>query len=1114
MKTLLKNKTRLQPILNCILLSGLALFLGCQSKPAALNTSHINPESEAYFETISLDTMPKPVISTMDISRSQSVQSPTILKYRNEGLELEKNTFFNIKPVTLKSEKKKAFSPSEFLLEEIKSAGLKPQISISQTPFSPDYNPYNFNIFDLSTGLIDSKIHDIFHDSKGNVWFASYIGVSKYNGRTFENFSHKQGFIDSYVVDIQEDEAGNIWFASRAGLSKFDGETISNFETSEGHLKNGVNEILEDSEGNIWLATLNAGLCLLKKGTDTLLVYNKTQGLPDKINCLIEDSKGNIWLGTDAKGLIKYDGKVFSRIVTSKESEPITSLKESNDGSIMFGTNSSIGRYDGSKITRYANIGKSNIRSLYEDDSGVLWCASEYDGLFVIENAYVRSINAKMGLPSDELSILTSDQSGNLWIGTYEGAVRYNRIFSSMFEEDGLTSKAIRSLFLDKQNNLWIGCDLGGISIIDFEKNSLSNYTTANGLSGQNVNAMAADSEGNTWIGFWDSDLCRLSSDRKSITQFKEAGQKIVCLYLDLQGDLWYSSREKKGVFKLNTKDLTKTHYTTSQGLVDEEVIHIRQDTDSNYVFTTFNGVSILNKDKNSLTNYPNTPSQNLTIIESFYQDHTGAYWLNSLGGDGLFRLDRRKNKIRQFTIEDGLPSNVILSEIQDDHQNMWISTRNGLVKVDKAILDSLNSDSFLKNENLFTVFRAQNNFQGNGDGRHHIVKDHQNQIWIPQLSHLARVHLDEDRQPKSEIDIELLNIKLFNEQINWNTDSSYTLNNGLKVGAFSYDELLKSTGVPSGLVLPYDNNFISFEFIGVDVNKPQSVKYQYQLEGLEENWSTVTANHEATYASLSPGKYTFRLKAMNEAGIWSKELLYPFTIRPPWWLSWWAYSLYIGLSLLLIYLWTRYNVYLAKEKFRLTEEVRTSISADLHDDVGSLLAGLAMKSELMAMGINETKTDSLNKISDMSREAMERMRDTVWAIDSRKDKYENLTDRMRAFAEQNLSDKGFIYEFKTEGLEAKSFINPLIRQNLYLILKEAITNVIKHSDGNKVVIGLQKTGNSLNLNIKDNGSGREDLPSDGLGLSNMKRRAEKIGGQLVFGYQEGFQVSVTTPLS
>jgi signal transduction histidine kinase len=286
-------------------------------------------------------------------------------------------------------------------------------------------------------------------------------------------------------------------------------------------------------------------------------------------------------------------------------------------------------------------------------------------------------------------------------------------------------------------------------------------------------------------------------------------------------------------------------------------------------------------------------------------------------------------------------------------------------------------------------------------------------------------------------------------------------------------------------------------------------MRYQYKLEGIDANWSGLSALTEVPYGNLPPGNYTFKVRAMNGDGYWSKTLTYPFSIRPPWWKTWWAYVLYVGLFAAAVYIFIQYRTAQAIRKVKVLEAIRTKISSDLHDDVGSILSGLAMQSQVMAYTAPSEIKTTLNELSDMSRDAMERMRDVVWVIDSRKDKYENLIDRMRIFAEKNLGLKNIAYHFELNNIDGKKFIDPEKRQNIYLIFKEVITNILKHSDATQVRIVFAQEKSQLRLLIHDNGTLKEQTPSDGLGLSNMTMRAEKIGGSLSAEYEDGFRVEL-----
>ncbi len=194
-------------------------------------------------------------------------------------------------------------------------------------------------------------------------------------------------------------------------------------------------------------------------------------------------------------------------------------------------------------------------------------------------------------------------------------------------------------------------------------------------------------------------------------------------------------------------------------------------------------------------------------------------------------------------------------------------------------------------------------------------------------------------------------------------------------------------------------------------------------------------------------------------------------------------------------------------------ENLRTKISSDLHDDVGSMLSGLAMQAELLEMTSSESEKPKLQRIAKIGRSAMLQMRDAVWAMDARQDHMSDLVDRMREFAEETLVLKGIKYEFKIENVNLEKKILPDLRQNLYLIFKEALTNIIKHSNATEVTLIMKNNGDSFNFQIIDNGAVQEkNYKTTGLGTSNMKMRADRIKAHLEIKIQNGFGVYLVIP--
>jgi ligand-binding sensor domain-containing protein/signal transduction histidine kinase len=1063
---------------------------------------------------ISTDTMPSPEVLPLGTQKEVPVGKPAVIPMK------ERTKPASVTVVTAGVPTVAVPGRDSFLLPKVVAATPKvvpaglPQVVPAQPAYTKDYNPYNFTVFGLLQGLVESQIHTIYQDRAGNIWFGTFNGISKYNGKTFENFTGQQGMLDNFTECIIQDKAGNMWFGFRGGVSKYDGHTFTNYTVNEGLSNNYITKILEDSQGNMWFTTRERGVSKLDKTKKTFTHFTEKEGLANSVLSVMEDRKGTIWFGTQNRGLVKYDGKSLTRY-TQKEGlfdNTILGLLEDKAGAVWLATWSGVTKFDGHHFHHITSLAYGWASGIVEDKSGDIWFSLLPGGVCRLDKTgqFITKFTTDEGLADNEVITLLEDKIGNIWFGTNKGAVKYSRMFRTLTQPDGLVSNNVRCVLEDHQRNLWVGTETGGgVSYLDFAKNTISNFTPKEGLSDGNVISVLEDKAGNVWFGSLYGALVRLSAGGKTFTHFTDSGLFITCIFLDKAGTIWYSSRDKGGVFRLDLNTNTRTHYTVRQGLAHDQVIRIFQDKAGNMWFGTFGGVSRLDKDGKTFTNYTEKEGLNLGIVESIIEDQRGDFWFSTLG-DGISRLDVQKHTYMNFTEREGLSNNTVFGMLEDRAGNLWISSRMGLNKLSKATLEALDTDLTSLPAVLFKKYTPENGYSGFGEGRYYLMEDQKGLIWIPMMDRLTVFDPKEDRTEADAPMVQLTHVNLFNEPIVWKKDSSFVLKNGIRVGDFDFDRLSQNYNIPEGLSLPYNNNFITFDFVGINTHTPKAVRYQYRLEGLDAGWSALTSRSEAAYGSLPSGNYTFKLKAMNGEGRWSNELRYDFRIRPPWWKTWWCYLLYLLLIGGVVYAFIQYRVAQRVGRIKALEAIRTKISGDLHDDVGTILSGLAMQSQMMALTAKEEQKESLNELSSMSQDAMERMRDTVWAIDSRKDKYENLIDRMRDFAERNLNRRHITHDFKAEPEDGKKFIDPQKRQNIYLIFKEAITNIVKHSDAGYVHIVFSEQKNQLYLLIHDNGSKvKNTMSSDGLGLSNMQMRAAQLGGQLTARYDNGFKVEL-----
>jgi signal transduction histidine kinase len=293
---------------------------------------------------------------------------------------------------------------------------------------------------------------------------------------------------------------------------------------------------------------------------------------------------------------------------------------------------------------------------------------------------------------------------------------------------------------------------------------------------------------------------------------------------------------------------------------------------------------------------------------------------------------------------------------------------------------------------------------------------------------------------------------------------------------------------------LPYDKHFISFEFAGVSLKSPQNLLYHYILTGQDNEWSRLTEHNDVAF-DLKPGNYTFKVAAKNADGVWSRRpAVFHFVINSPFWQTWW----FIVLAAVII-MYAAYSAYRYKlSKMLALELLRNKISTDLHDDIGSTLSSISILSEVAAREKEQKSKRILAEIHERSHSLMEKMDDLVWSISTRNDTAGHLFVRIQQFASAVFEAKDINYEVRIAANIKEMKLDMQRRQHIYLILKEAVNNLIKYSECSTVCITAGHTGKLLKIEVFDNGKGFDTATIyNGNGLLNMQKRSAAIGGNL-----------------
>ena len=476
--------------------------------------------------------------------------------------------------------------------------------------------------------------------------------------------------------------------------------------------------------------------------------------------------------------------------------------------------------------------------------------------------------------------------------------------------------------------------------------------------------------------------------------------------------------------------------------------------------FTARNDSLVAVKEFSAATGYPDMR------IRCCTSDRIGNVFFGTRT-NGVFMFSQASDKpLAHINTQTGLNANWIRDIFFDDNGALYLATNNGINAVTGNYKhpdirhitisdDNINRETncILKDGGIFYI--------GTNEG---ILK------WMP-----GNIHKDTVPPP---VYLTRINVQ------------------GLK--DFSVVPYASDTG---SIELPYDKHFISFEFAGVSLKDPENVSYHYSVTGQDNGWSPLTRNNDVAF-DLKPGTYTFKVAAENADGVWSRRpAIFHFTIKPPFWLAWWFVLVIIALAVFLAYSAYRYKL----SKALALEMLRNKISTDLHDDIGSTLSSISILSEVASREKEQKSKHILGEINERSYELMEKMDDIVWSISSHNDTVGNLFSRIQQFASTILEARDIEYEFRVPDKLKELKLDMQRRQHIYLVLKEAINNLIKYSCCSTVCILAEYTGGLLKIEVADNGKGFDmQQISPGNGLLNMQKRVDAMRGKLCIASSPG----------
>ena len=973
----------------------------------------------------------------------------------------------------------------------------------------------NLNVSDCLPSNYITAIHE---DGQGYKWIGTEDGLTRFDGLNFEQFFHDPSHSTSVGFnhigwDISEDDQGRIWVSLYGqGFSRYDpvANGFQSFTFANGELPakwaDHVQNFMFSKDGMTYVNCVDGILKIYPNDSVEVLNYVRgnqlTKGLGDlRIASLVDDRW--IWC-TSTKGLARFDIQTATWEYVNSNPRG----KSAFSASWLIHSAS----FKNSKIwfSTFLKPEGSSVRYLYQYDlindvldsipiapdleraqpfsdlisnilvlsDGTLSLASEELGLlrfFPISKKWEQQKNGgalKGNLPLGPIKTLFEDGDKNLWVSTESGlsilkASNYFVNYPTAIDAAGnvLPLTGIKYATADSENGIWVGKESEGLYYLNQERQVAKQINAPVSSSNGKPNyyePIAAEGEHLLYHVWFDGlRIHNLKIDRSSRIPINEnlSLPELRKVFRTESGSLYASGQQRFG--RLNDSDW-QFHELSTDEILSEDLVTDLTETQEGLVWLSLakNGLVCFDPSTNSMIDhwtrdtlkYPSTTVWNVKSAK-------GQLFFSVLG-EGLWQLDVKTKTLTKYSKHQGLCSNNVEGMILDSKDDLWIYSSSGISWFNQELKKFR---SFTESDGMISQNIRDADLLPSG------------KILLVTDKGLVEFNPETLKQAVPTSIPVIRSIQVFDKDVKIPDQSS-------EIGQ---------------IVIPHNKNYLRAQFSALEFFDQERVRFAYRLDGVEQKWNFTGQQPVAIYSNLRGGDYNLCVKRTNVFGDWGPELCVPIFVTTPVYRQSWFVLLMAAIVLLLTYLVYRWQL----KKRMAVVTLRNRVSQDLHDDIGSTLSSINIFSSVAQEQLGKTDSDTkvlLQQISEGAEEMMQNMDDIVWAINPSNDQLSTLQSRMLEYAVPILEAKGIAIETDLEVPKSNVRLNMEKRKNVFLIFKEAINNMAKHSKASNAWISIKLNGNDLTITVKDDGIGFDpSIPSNRNGLSNMKDRATEIGGHL-----------------
>jgi ligand-binding sensor domain-containing protein/signal transduction histidine kinase len=960
------------------------------------------------------------------------------------------------------------------------------------------------------------------------------------------------GLPHNQVQALAQTTDGYLWIGTQKGLARFDGVRFTVFGPQQWPAFKSANitALCAASEGGLWIGTDGGGVTRWKDGT-----FTHCEGpMGNNIRCLCETSDGALWFGTTT-GLSRWHEGKWTRWTKEDglSDDTVRSLCEGESGDLWVGTGKRLNRWSEGKIAGTYDAGHGldivSIRGLWRDTHGEIWIASN-GGLFCKTGDEFISFSNADGLEDQTCIAVRRDRRGTLWVGSSGGLNRRsNGRFVSELTANGEGYDLINAMLEDREGNVWIG---GKDGLHRLRPTPFTTYTRRNGLSHNNVMSVCEDASGvlsagtwgggvsrlkdgkfatlttkqgliidqvmglcplpdrSTWIGFdYERGLIRWHPDTGFVESHQRPGERqfatMRVIFRDHQDVLWLGTRD--GLYQVQNKAFHR--YGTTEGLPHDSIRAIFEDHAGVLWIGTQQGVIRRRADRFEKIHERTVLARSPVV--SFYEDVQHALWMGTTGA-GLFRISKTgagEDHVAQITTRNGLFSDDVHGILTDDFGNFWMGCRQGIFRVSQRELNEVADGRGVGIANVaYGLQEGLVSTECNIIAQPSAWRGRDGRLWFATAKGLSVI------DPKFNLKINETPPPVVIEEV---------LVDKQVQGPTARVQRDRAASAPSTLNIPPGRGELEIHYTALSFTAPEKNRFKYKLEGLETDWVDAETRHAAFYNNVPPGDYTFRVIACNNDGVWnSAGSSLKLLLRPHYWQTWWFKTLIIVASLTFVGSSVRYATR-KRMQFKLErleqqhgiEKERTRIAQDMHDDLGARLSEILLLSNLSqkpAAKPDEIKAQ-LTRIAHATHDLVDNLDAIVWAVNPRNDSFNRFVFYLYEYVPRYLETTSIRCLFDVPQPLMTTPLSSTIRHDLFLVLKEALNNVVKHALATEVRLSLRIEDDALIMILADNGHGFSAANRSlfGNGLNNMRDRIEKMGGSFELESETGKGTRLTT---